>query len=317
MTTSGSVDFSLVQTEIIHDAMTIAGVLAAGESAAGEDYEHVQRLLNALVKNLFGPRETIQSRGLKLWARKRGTVFLQDSQSKYSLGASGDHASVSCVNTTLSAAEAAGQTSLSVTSITGISDGDYIGIVLDNNTVHWSTVNGTPSAGVVAIDDALASAAASGNRVYTYTTIIQRPVEILSVLLRDDDGNDTPLERINLGQYEDISKKTSEVDPTRYYPEAQVDSFDIYLDGYPKDTSKTLEIVFLRPFEDFDTTTDTPDYPQEWYEPLLYNLAVRVCVAFARPVPQELASLAASSLQQANSFYPETSTLYFEPDRPY
>lgn len=32
----------------------------------------------------------------------------------------------------------------------------------------------------------------------------------------------------------------------------------------------------MRPYEDFDTATDEPDFPQEWYEALKYGLATRL-----------------------------------------
>lgn len=69
------------------------------------------------------------------------------------------------LSTTLSGAEASGQTTLSMTSITGIASGDIVGIYLDSGATHWTTVNGSPSGGTIVVTDALPSDAASGNRV--------------------------------------------------------------------------------------------------------------------------------------------------------
>jgi hypothetical protein len=69
------------------------------------------------------------------------------------------------IDTTLSGAEAAGQVALSVTDITGFSDDDYVGIMLDTGQMHMTRINGAPAAGVITVDDALPSAAASGNDV--------------------------------------------------------------------------------------------------------------------------------------------------------
>jgi hypothetical protein len=67
--------------------------------------------------------------------------------------------------TTLGGAEAAAQTDLTVAAITGVASGDIIGILLDDGTTHWTTVNGAPSGSTITITAALPSDAASGNRV--------------------------------------------------------------------------------------------------------------------------------------------------------
>jgi len=48
---------------------------------------------------------------------------------------------------------AAGSTSINVDDIAGFSDGDYIGITLDNGTQHKTTINGTPSGTTIVLAD--------------------------------------------------------------------------------------------------------------------------------------------------------------------
>lgn len=70
--------------------------------------------------------------------------------------------------TTLSADMAAGSLSITVASVTGISDGDSIGIGLDNETIHWTLVNGDPDATLLTVPLLVGawSGASSGNTVY-------------------------------------------------------------------------------------------------------------------------------------------------------
>lgn len=68
-------------------------------------------------------------------------------------------------DTTLSVASAATDLTLDVVSDTGFSDGDFIGLLLDDGTQHQTTVNGAPAANVITITDAVPSAAAIGNYV--------------------------------------------------------------------------------------------------------------------------------------------------------
>ena len=71
-------------------------------------------------------------------------------------------------DTTVNTNELTGQTSITVASITGIADGDTLGILLDDDSWHWSTVNGAPSGTTVVITDALPSAAGTGARFITH-----------------------------------------------------------------------------------------------------------------------------------------------------
>lgn len=68
-------------------------------------------------------------------------------------------------STTLSSAASATDTSIEVNDITGFSDGDPIGIELDDGTQHKTTINGAPSGSTINIDDAMPGAAAIGNDV--------------------------------------------------------------------------------------------------------------------------------------------------------
>jgi hypothetical protein len=61
----------------------------------------------------------------------------------------------SSVATTVNGAEAAGQTVITVTDSTGFTDGDVIGIILDNGTQHQTTVNGAPAGNDITITDAI------------------------------------------------------------------------------------------------------------------------------------------------------------------
>ncbi len=68
-------------------------------------------------------------------------------------------------STTLTAGAATSATSLTVASIAGFANGDFIGIELDDGSQHQTTVNGTPAGSTINITDAMPSAAAIGNTV--------------------------------------------------------------------------------------------------------------------------------------------------------
>jgi len=55
---------------------------------------------------------------------------------------------------------------IDVNSISGLADDDSIGITLDDGTLQWTTVNGTPAGDTVTLAEALPDDAAIGNVVY-------------------------------------------------------------------------------------------------------------------------------------------------------
>lgn len=313
MATSGSVDFTVNRDEIIQAAMEAARAIGAGESIAAEDQVVAERELNLLVKMWQGVNDFAP--GMKVWSRKRATLFLQKNTHQYSLGPSGDHWTSSYVRTTLSADEATSSTAMDVTSTTGMTVGDYIGVVLDDDTLHWTTIAAIPS--TVTLTTGLPSAASSGNYVYTYTTKARRPISLMTMSLRTVDSNsettDSPMSFLSLKNYEAISSKTAQGTPTAGYYEATLTDGTLYLDREPGDVDDQLRIVYLSPIEDFDATSDTPDYPAEYYSALVYELACRLCVPFQLPITPELQMMRDQSVMIAKNLYPETTQEYFQP----
>lgn len=68
--------------------------------------------------------------------------------------------------TTLSAGEPSGETSMAVTAGTGTANGDIVGVVQDDGTIHWTTVSSGGGTTTIVLTSGLTDDAASGNRVY-------------------------------------------------------------------------------------------------------------------------------------------------------
>ena len=75
-------------------------------------------------------------------------------------------------------------------------------------------------------------------------------------------------------------------------------------------------IVYQRPYEDFDASTDTPDFPQEWLEPIKYLLATRLAGEYQTPlaVRQQLLSEAMALKDTALSMGTEEGSFFFGAD---
>jgi hypothetical protein len=192
---------------------------------------------------------------------------------------------------------------------------DYIGIHLDDGSVHWSTISSFVAGDTVSIASAITSGASSGNTVVWYTTKMRRPLTILTASLRDTADQDSPLAVLTLQEYESIGDKTADGTPGAFYYESQLTNGVMYLDVEPSDVSSVLRLVYLSPIEDFDASTDTADLPQQWYRPLGYQLAMDLAPAYGRQISAELKLMRDESVAIAQNADPETSTLIFEPGR--
>lgn len=82
-------------------------------------------------------------------------------------GSTAGYSCVSRVDTTLSVGASISATSITVTSATGIANGDVIGVLMDTGQTHWTTVSGAPAGNVVTLAVGLTAAAASGKTVGT------------------------------------------------------------------------------------------------------------------------------------------------------
>jgi len=313
MSTSGSVDFSVDRDAIITAAMRSARIIGIDQTPTSGEITNGAQALNLIVKQWQGKYDFAP--GLKVWSRKRAYLFLNTGTSSYNLGPSGDHWTSTLNQTTLSAAEAAGQTALSVVSTTGMTAADYIGIELDSGALQWTTIVSTGGGPVVSVTDALASDAASGNKVYWYTTKARRPLNILTATLKDSANTEVGLPPMTFEQYQYIADKTADGDPTAYFYEAQLVNGVLYTDVEADDVTKQIYCVYLSPIEDFDVLTDTPDYPQEWFRALKYQLAMDLAPDFGRAVSVDLKTLRDESLVMARQIYTDESRMHFEPGR--
>jgi len=269
MAVSGSKDFSISRTDIIAGALRKIGEYDVGEGTVPADETDAAALaLNLKVKALT-------AKGIDLWLRQTVTLFLQPQTQIYNLGSSGSaHASTSIVESTLSAAEAASQTVLSITSTTGMTAADNIGIKLDDDSIHWTTITTVDSSTQVTVPTGLASGASSGNKVYTYTTKADRPQRLLYAYRRDTNDHDTEVAIIGENEYHRQSNKTSEGPPVEVWYRPELGTGKLHV--WPIDGGSTWDkLIYVSQVlaDDFDAAANEPEFPIEWGECLTWQLA--------------------------------------------
>jgi hypothetical protein len=316
MSVSGSSDFNRTRDDLCKRALRICGVTKSGETPGAQIITDVSEALNAMVKRWQ------KKPNLKVWTITDATLFPQVSQSKYALSSSStDHATETFYQTTLSAAEASGQTTLSVTSTTNMTVADYIGIVVDDGTLHWSTIASKTST-TVTINDALDDDAASGNAVFNYTTKLVRPLKIVDARRYGiASGIETPISETQGSltarlDYFALPNKTQTGTINRAFYDPQRDTGYVYLWSPPSAVTDLVKMTVHRPIMDFDAAGDNPDLPQEWLDALAFNLAAAIMVEFDVPMERQtsIATQAASYLDDVAGDDREGESLYMQFD---
>ena len=315
MARSGSYDFNVTRNDIIQGALRLIGVLGTDQTPSTVMYDEGSQALNMMVKAWTG-------RGFGLWLNKEVVLFVQKDQVKYRLGPTmqsnyGDYACLenNYVKTEVGAAAAAADVNLTVDSISGITNGDYIGVETDNEDIHWTTVNGVPAGTTVVLATGLDYDSAVDSHVYTYTSVIQRPLQLLKVWRRDNDMLDVDIEIISLDTYRSQTNKLSESPTTTMCAyDKQLDDGIIWLWPEPSDMKYEIHLIAKYPIQDFDVSTDDPDFPQEWFAALKYNLAIHLAPEYSRMPSPLVMQLAASSIEDARGMDIESASTHIVPD---
>lgn len=313
MATSGSIDFSVSRDDIIEEALMHLGVIPEGGAPTSDQLTDNSRTLNIMVK-------AWQARGINLWAIEKITLFLEQDKQTYTTGT--DHIALTSgvTRTALASDGASGATTISVDSATGIADTYAIGVELDDGTMHWTTVSGAPSGTTITLTSGLASAASTDNVVYVYTAKISalRIKSVIEVIRRNKDLQDTPLEIVARKDYFNLGTKGSEskVNQIQFQPNLTSSVITVYPQS--DNETDTLELICKRTLEDFDAASDTPDFPQEWYEALYVGLAARLARKYRLSIAErkELKEEAEKALTDAEGWDREQETsIYFQPSR--
>lgn len=150
---------------------------------------------------------------------------------------------------------------------------------------------------------------------------IPKPLRILQAW-NSNNNIDTPMRLLTKQEYNMLGNKITQGVPIQFYYDVQRDYGKLKLFPTPSaiaEDSYTVSFVYQRPFEDFDSATNTADFPQEWIEAIKYGLAVRLSAEYGLTVEQrrELRTDAKEIKDLALSNGTESGSIYFGVERRY
>lgn len=305
----------LTADAIIDAAMRKIGVYDSADSIPAAELTNVELTLNAMIKEWT-------SEGIGLWLRNQYWLILQPGRTRYRLGLVGSNGtdddfhffSTDRINMswgTLSADAAAAADTLTLSdgwfdrdSIAQIAtrepaENDTVVVRLDDGSIWADDLPAAPwTSPDLALTNTLPSAASSGNRVYVYTSQGDKPSRIVSVQREDSSGNAAALEAISRIEYENLSRKTAEGDPVRYHFDPRGNPASQQLFVWPVSNSSNLDrlnILAETPTDNIDdATTDNFQFPDEFGNALIWNLAHELCYDYGieKDVRRELYAIA-------------------------
>lgn len=274
MTTASDTSFTLTRDQLVTDALITLGAKFPGEGIDDQTLQYGARMLNMMVLGW-------QAFDLHLWLETEATLFLQQNQYSYSFTnqTSGDNCTNSYEETTVSTTITSG-TSLVVASVIGMNVNDNIGIIMDSGLTFWTTISAiNTGTKTITLASAITSQATAGNFVHVYTNKIYRPLRVLDDTVRryqysTSQPNETKMKLLARIDYLQQPAKNTPGIPVQCYYDPQLTTGKFYVWNAPQDSSNAVKFSYDRPLYDFLNASDTPDLPQEWLDPIMWNLAV-------------------------------------------
>lgn len=282
-----------------------------GQTLSADELAQAVSVLNLAVSEMRG-------NGLQLWKREMNYLFPIGSQEKYPIS---DTAASEWTSTyysrSLSASAAAGAATITVDSITNATTGDRIGVILDDGTRHWTTINGAPSGLIITLTAVLPSAAASGNKAFNYTTKAYAPLRVQNdgAFRRNTSNQDVLVSAMSFSDYQNQPNKQSNGSVTQVMYDYKLGTGYLYLWPRPTDSRDVIGVSCEMPFLQFSAATDTPDFPQEFYMALIDALAAKLYPYYKSNLQERLTlqAEARTSMTLALDYRQEQTSVFFQP----
>lgn len=280
MGTSGQYNFTLQRNELVTNAFYLMNWVPKGQPLAAEDLNYGITQLNNMVTSWA-------RKDIYLWKYEIIFLFLQYAQNKYVISPTAtDHSTLAYTQNFLDADADTPDTSIDVVDSTGFVIGYNIGIVTNSNYVFWTTITNVVG-NTITLNSAITEEASSGNIIFVYQSLPQKPLKIkYATLLTPQNqaltgGYETQLVMLARKDYQTLSVKGQPVGyPSQLMFEPRRTEGWVWVAQSPQDTTQVMKLNCLYPFEDFVTANDDADFPTEWTDTLVWNLAKKLIPAY-------------------------------------
>jgi hypothetical protein len=186
-----------------------------------------------------------------------------------------------------------------------------------NGLVKAWQADGMPLWAIKSTSIPLVSGVSAYNIGSGMTVDIPKPLKVLQAYNHNITSHvDVPMRIITKQEYNMLGNKTSSGNPIQIYydPQRTYGILNVFpVPSTTEQSANTLIIHYQRPFEDFDASTDEPDFPQEWYDAVTYGLATRLAPEYGIPTNDRKVLWQEMTIikQEALNFGLENGSLFF------
>ena len=161
-----------------------------------------------------------------------------------------------------------------------------------------------------------------GQASYTLgTDPADKPLKIISARSHNiASGIDLPLEEMDRVEYQEMPNKAAQGNVNAFFYDRRAGTTAtgiIYLWQTPASTDEEIRYTYARPIEDFNAAGNDADFPQEWTQAIIWNLADQLADDYDVPDPKRsrIERKAAQYLQEVNWHEKELVSYQFAPER--
>jgi hypothetical protein len=167
-----------------------------------------------------------------------------------------------------------------------------------------------------------ASSSLMYNSLAPTTAITDRPLKVIQGFYRTTTVTpviDTPVMILSKQEYNVLGSKFSTGTANSIFYDIKKLNGLLYVYLTPDSNAQTnleLHIIAQMPLDDITLATDFPDFPNEWMNCLMWNLADQLALEYGVPMNarQEITLRAASYKAQLSDWDVEVSSTFFQPD---
>ena len=150
----------------------------------------------------------------------------------------------------------------------------------------------------------------------SYTPTVKM-MKVVQAFNRNTTTNvDVPMRIITRDEYNRLGNKTSSGNPIQllHIPNRTDSTITVFpVPTSVEASSNVIKIIYQKPYDDFDASTDEPEFPQEWFEAIKYGLAFRLAPEYGLELTErrQLMQEAALLKNEALSYGTEEGSIYF------
>jgi hypothetical protein len=144
------------------------------------------------------------------------------------------------------------------------------------------------------------------------------PVRLLQAF-RTDNGAKIPMDLVAREDFNILPTNSTGIPlKVNYQPYVNYGTVSLWPTPTSNNTT-TVTLVYQRPFQYFTASSETMDFPEEWYNALIYHLAVRLAPEWGVPLPdrQMLLQEAKMYTEDALMVGQEDASFFIQPMRGY